>query len=150
VRISGGMTVLPDHTFADAPLPKVVVVGAQRGAPGLTEWLAKAHAGGAVVMSVCTGAFKLADTGLLDGKRATTHHDFYDRFRERFPKVELVESRRFVESGERLYTAGGLTSGIDLALHVVELYFGRPAAQRTAEYMEYQGDGWKQPAVAGR
>jgi transcriptional regulator GlxA family with amidase domain len=150
VRTSGGMTVLPDHTFADAPMPKVVVVGAQRGAPGLTEWLAKAHAGGAVVMSVCTGAFKLADTGLLDGKRATTHHDFYDRFRERFPKVELVESRRFVESGERLYTAGGLTSGIDLALHVVELYFGRPAAQRTAEYMEYQGDGWKQPAAAGR
>ena len=146
IHTSGGMAVVPDYTFADAPVPKLVVVGAQRGADGLTDWLTKAHADGAVVMSVCTGAFKLAATGLLDGKPATTHHDFYDHFRERFPKVELVESQRYVESGERLFTAGGLTSGIDLALHVVELYFGRPAAERTAAYMEYQGEGWKQPA----
>lgn len=147
IHTSGGMTVVPDHSFADAPEPAVVVVGAQRGAEGLTEWLAESHAGGAVVMSVCTGAFKLAATGLLDGRPATTHHDFFDRFRERFPEVELVESRRWVASGERLYTAGGLTSGIDLALHLVELYFGRAAAERTADYMEYQGDGWKEPVA---
>ena len=150
VRTSGGMTVIPDYTFADAPTPLLVVVGAQRGADGLTDWLKKAHADGAVVMSVCTGAFKLAATGLLDGRPATTHHDFYEPFRERFPKVELVESTRFVHSGERLYTAGGLTSGIDLALHVTELYFGREVAERTATYMEYQGDGWRQEAVAAK
>ncbi len=154
IHTSGGLTVVPDYSFADAPAPAVVVVGAQRGADGLGDWLRKVHAGGSVVMSVCTGAFKLAATGLLDGRQATTHHDFYDPFRERFPKVQLVESRRFVESGDRLFTAGGLTSGIDLALHVVELYFGHEVAAHTAAYMEYQGDGWKggssRPARASR
>jgi transcriptional regulator GlxA family with amidase domain len=147
LQTSGGMKVVPDYTFADAPMPKLVVVGAQRGGDGLVPWLAKAHEQGATVMSVCTGAFKLAKTGLLDGREATTHHDFYAGFREQFPKVKLVESTRYVESGERLYTAGGLTSGIDLALHMVERDYGREVAERTAVYMEYQSDGWRKPGV---
>src|SRR5262245_4879641 len=104
-------------------MPDVVLVGAQRGAPGLIEWLRKVAAEKRVVLSVCTGAFKLAEAGLLDGKPATTHHDFFDRFATRFPKVELRRGKRFVKSDERTFTAGGLTSGIDLALHVVELYY---------------------------
>lgn len=143
IETSGGMKVTPDYAFADAPAPDVIVIGAQRGADALNGWLLAQHQRGAVILSVCTGAFKLAATGLLDGRQATTHHDFYGAFRERFPNVKLVESRRFVESGNRLYTAGGLTSGIDLALHVVELYFGRATAERTAAYMEYQSEGWK-------
>jgi transcriptional regulator GlxA family with amidase domain len=89
-------------------------------------------------MSVCTGAFKLADAGLLDGKQATTHHDFWDGFATKFPKVQLQRGSRFVQSDETIYTAGGLTSGIDLALHVVEKLYGREAADRTAAYMEYR------------
>jgi transcriptional regulator GlxA family with amidase domain len=143
IATSGGMKVVPDFTFADAPQPAIVVVGAQRGSDGLVPWLAKAHAKGATVMSVCTGAFKLAKTGLLDGRQATTHHDFYAPFRESFPKVRLVEGTRYVDSGDRLYTAGGLTSGIDLALHLVALQYGREIAERTAAYMEYQGEGWR-------
>ena len=143
IRTSGGMVVVPDHTFADAPVPDVVVIGAQRGAPGLAPWLRKVRGQARVVMSVCTGAFKLAEAGLLDGKRATTHHDFHDRFRDGFPKVTLVAGERFVQSDDVVFTAGGLSSGIDLALHVVELYFGRAAAERTAGYMEYQGTAWK-------
>jgi transcriptional regulator GlxA family with amidase domain len=50
-----------------------------------------------------------------------------------------------VQSDPTIYTAGGLTSGVDLALHIVENYFGRAVAQKTADYMEYQGMGWKQP-----
>lgn len=142
-RISGGMMVVPDYTFADAPPADIVVVGAQRGAPELTDWLKQAHARGAVVMSVCTGAFKLAATGLLDGRPATTHHDFFDRFASKFPKVRLMHSRRYVQSGDRLFTAGGLSSGIDLALHVVALYFGTETAERTAAYMEYEGTDWR-------
>ena len=60
-----------------------------------------------------------------------------------FPKTTLVKDRRYVQSDDVIYTAGGLTSGIDLALHIVEQYLGRDAAQRTADYMEYQGAGWK-------
>src|SRR5262245_74134 len=146
IRISGGMSVVPDYAFEYAPPPKIVVVGAQRGAPNLAEWLRRVAADPRtdLVMSVCTGAFKLADAGLLDGKPATTHHDFYEDFSTRFPKVTLERGRRFVRSDARLFTAGGLSSGIDLALHVVEAYFGRDVAQQTADYMEYQGTGWRE------
>ena len=67
---------------------------------------------------------------------ATTHHDFWDDFERSFPKVRLQRGPRFVEH-EHIATAGGLTSGIDLALRVVERYYGRAAAVATATYMEY-------------
>jgi transcriptional regulator GlxA family with amidase domain len=144
IRISGGMTVVPEYTFADAPVPDVIVVGAQRGAPDLAPWLRKMREKSRIVMSVCTGAFKLADAGLLEGKQATTHHDFFDAFAKRFPSVTLVRDKRFVQADSVVYSAGGLTSGIDLALHVVSLYFGKEAAERTAAYMEYTGTRWRE------
>lgn len=144
VRVTGGMKVIPDYTFDDAPQPRIVVVGAQRGSSKkMLDWLRAQHGRADVVMSVCTGAFKLGMAGLLDGRNATTHHDFYDRFAAQVPKAKLVKSTRYVDSGDGIYTAGGLTSGIDLALHIVERYYGRETAQRTATYMEYEGNGWK-------
>jgi len=138
-----GMTVTPDYSFADAPIPDIVVIGAQSGGPGLSEWLQKVHGDGKVIMSVCTGAFKVAKAGLLDGLQATTHHAFFDQFSNQFPQVKLVQSVRYVQSSPTLFTAGGLTSGVDLALHVVDEYYGPAVAQKTADYMEYQGTGWK-------
>jgi putative intracellular protease/amidase len=138
-----GMTVTPDFTFADAPTPDVVVVGAQPGGPGLTAWLKKVHAEQALILSVCTGAFRLAETGLLEGKSATTYHRALQRFANQYPGVAVRSSVRYVQSDALLVTAGGLSSGIDAALHVVELYFGRAVAQATADDMEYQGEGWK-------
>lgn len=143
IRATGGMKIVPDYTFDDAPQPNIVVVGAQRGAPKLSAWLRQVAPKADVMMSVCTGAFKFGDAGLLDGKPATTHHDFYEQFASRFPKVKLVRSTRFVESDAKIFTAGGLTSGIDLALHIVEGYFGREVAERTAVYMEYESTRWK-------
>jgi len=148
IYTSGGMKVIPDFTFEDAPMPDVVVVGAQRGSEGLPAWLRKVAPEVDVLMSVCTGVSKLADAGLLKGKRATTHHDFFDLFEERFPDVELVRGRRFVEADDVIASAGGLTSGIDLALHVVARYFGEKVAATTAEYMEYESDGWKRGEIA--
>ncbi len=144
IRTSGGMAVVPDYTFADAPVPDVIVVGAQRGAPELVPWLRKMREKSRIVMSVCTGAFKLADAGLFDGKQATTHHDFFDAFAKRFPNVTLVRDKRFVQADSVVYSAGGLTSGIDLALHVVSLYFGKEVAEKTAAYMEYTGTRWRE------
>ena len=92
-------------------------------------------------MSVCTGAMVLASSGLLSGKSATTHHNAFGEFAMDFPDVQLQRGARFVEDGN-VASAGGLSSGIDLALHVVERYFGRETARKTAEYMEYQGQGW--------
>lgn len=141
IEASGGMKIIPDYTFEHAPAPKVVVIPAQAGSPALHSWLRKIVDATDVTMSVCTGAFQLGRAGLLAGKEATTHHDFFDRFATAFPDVKLKRGLRFVE-GAKISTAGGLTSGIDLALRVVERYFGRETAERTAFYMEYQSKGW--------
>ena len=138
---SGGLKLVPDYTFESAPQPKVIVVPAQRGSQALHTWLRKLAPATDVIMSVCTGAFQLGKAGLLAGKSATTHHDFLDRFAEAFPDVTVKRGLRFVEE-EKISTAGGLSSGIDLALRVVERYFGRDVAQTTATYMEYQSKGW--------
>ena len=139
LHLTGGLTVVPDYTYDDAPPPSVVVVGAQRGSPATLNWLRKVAADQRTdaLMSVCTGAFKLADAGLLDGKSATTHHDFFDEFARRFPKVMLERDSRYVQSAPHIFTSGGLTSGIDLALHIVTLYYGQDAARSTSRYMEY-------------
>jgi transcriptional regulator GlxA family with amidase domain len=150
IHTSGGMVVTPDYTFADAPTPQVIVVGAQRGTPELQEWLKAMRPRVDVLASVCTGAFQLAKAGLLDGKEATTHHDFFDRFEKVNPKVKLVRSRRFVDSDDVVCTAGGLSSGIDLALHIVDRYYGHDVAAKTAEYMEYHGTDWEGSGLARR
>ena len=140
----GGLTVVPQFTFDDAPTPRIVVVGAQMGSPKMKAWLQKTAANPRtdVIMSVCTGAFRLASAGLLDGKPATTHHGYYAELEKYFPTVKLRKGVRFVRSDAHVFTAGGLTSGIDLALHIVQLYFGEGVAQQTAVWMEYQGTGW--------
>ena len=145
IRTSGGMQIVPDYTIADAPAPKVIVIPAQSDpSPAVVEWIKKSSQTTDVTMSVCTGAFVLAKTGLLDRKSATTYHGAFGRFAMKFPNIELKRGARFVENGN-LATAGGLSSGIDLALRVVERYFGRDAAQKTAYNMEYQGQGWTNP-----
>ena len=138
---SGGLKLVPDYTFDSAPQPKVVVVPAQRGSQALHTWLRKMSTSTDVIMSVCTGAFQLGKAGLLAGKSATTHHDFLDQFAQAFPDITVKRGLRFVEE-EKISTAGGLSSGIDLALRVVDRYFGREVAQSTATYMEYQSKGW--------
>lgn len=136
IRASGGMTIVPNYSYADAPQPHVIVVPAQSGSAELHAWLRSASTNAQVTMSVCTGAFHVAAAGLFDGVAATTHHDFYEAFAKRYPEIELIEGRRFVDNG-RIASAGGLTSGFDMALHVVARYFGPAIAKQTADYMEY-------------
>jgi transcriptional regulator GlxA family with amidase domain len=142
LRATGGLQITPDYDFSTAPQPKLIVVPAQSSPTETTKaWLRKTSERTDITMSVCTGAFVLAKAGLLSGKIATTHHDFYDKFAAAFPDVDLRRGARFVEDGN-ISTAGGLTSGIDLALHVVERYFGRAVAQQTASLMEYESRKW--------
>jgi transcriptional regulator GlxA family with amidase domain len=143
IRVSGGMQIVPDYTFEDAPEPGVVVVPAQDGnSPKMMDWLRRMAARSDVVMSVCAGSFQLGEAGLLKGKKATTHHSAYEHFQKQFPDVQVQRDVRYVQSDRNIFTSGGLSSGIDLALHVVELYFGRPIAASTARVMEYEGTGW--------
>ena len=142
ITAGGGMKIVPNYTFADAPAPKVIVIPAQsEPSAAMLKWIRESTKNTDVTMSVCTGAFVLAKTGLLSGKSATTFHAAFGTFAMQFPDIKLKRGARFVEDGN-LASAGGLSSGIDLALRVVERYYGRDVAQKTAYNMEYQGQGW--------
>jgi transcriptional regulator GlxA family with amidase domain len=141
VTVEGGMKVVPHYTFEDAPACRVAVIGAQRGSEQMQEWLRKIAPTADVTMSVCTGVRHLAKAGLLAGQSATIHHDFYDSFAKDFPDIDVRRGIRFVEN-EKISTSGGETCGIDLALRVVDRYFGRKVAELTAVYIEYEGKGW--------
>jgi transcriptional regulator GlxA family with amidase domain len=145
IQASGGLKIVPDYTFKNAPAPKVIVIPAQNGADtSMLNWIRESSRNTDVTMSVCTGAYVLAKTGLLSGKSATTHHGAYKEFAYEFPDIHVKRGARYVEEGN-LATAGGLSSGIDLALHVVDRYYGREVATKTATMMEYQGRGWLNP-----
>lgn len=141
---AGTMTIVPDYTFADAPDADIVVVGAQTGNDeNYLGYLRRMNASHKLMLSVCTGASKFAQAGLLDGLDATSHHDYIDQFQQRFPKIHFLRDRSYVHSAPTIYTAGGETSGIELALHITELYFDHDVAVKTARYMEYRGPAWQ-------
>jgi len=145
IQASSGLKIVPDYTIANAPAPKVIVIPAQSPASEQTkEWIRHATKTTDVTMSVCSGAFILASTGLLSGKSATTYHGSYVRLAMQYPDVDVKRGVRFVENGN-LASSGGLSCGIDLALRVVERYFGSDVAKKTAFTMEYQGEGWMHP-----
>lgn len=136
-----GMTVVPRYTLAEAPQPTVLlvpgggIVGPQ-SSPATLRWIAQTSARAQHTLSVCNGAFLLAKAGLLEGLSATTTYRLLDELQAEFPKVRVVRDERFVDNG-RIITAGGLSSGIDGALHLVAKQRGNGAAQRVALGIEY-------------
>src|SRR5882762_5069700 len=100
IRASGGLRITPDYTLATAPAPKVIVIPAQNDATdAVKEWIRASSKNADVTMSVCTGAFLLASTGLLAGRSATTHHTGYKRLAIAYPDVHVRRGARFVEDG---------------------------------------------------
>jgi len=147
VRTTGGLAILPEYTFADAPTPNVVVVPAMdtdKIAPAALDWLRSVQKDADLTMSVCDGAFVLAKAGLIDGKKATCYHSGYRMLGVMYPNVNVVRGVRYVEDG-KIAASGGLTCGADLAMRVVERYFGREQARQTARDLEFQGTGWMYP-----
>jgi transcriptional regulator GlxA family with amidase domain len=135
-----GLAFTPDYTFESAPQPKVILMGAQMNFAGKEKiaWLQKAAPNADVVLSVCTGNFIAANAGLLDNLKATTHHRFYDTFERQFPRVRLVRDQRIVDNG-KFVSGGGITAGIDAALHVARRHFDDKIVRETIRYMEYRG-----------
>src|SRR5215510_9216044 len=132
VRVTGGMRVIPDYTYADAPEPKVLVIPGTTRSPEMFDWIRKMTKRSDVVMSVCVGAYRLAEAGVLSGKTATTNTGFYADIQKKYPDVHFVRNMRWVQSDPVIFTSGATGAGIDLALHIVELYFGREVAARAA------------------
>jgi transcriptional regulator GlxA family with amidase domain len=133
----GDLFIAAKYTFENAPRPDVIVVPQQQHLPETIEYIRRSAPDADVVMSVCTGAFLVAEAGLFDGGRATTHHGAYDRFAQSFPRVTLVRGPRYVED-PNVSSSGGESSGIDLSLRVVERYYGRSIADSVAYSMEYR------------
>ncbi|MFC6152086.1 DJ-1/PfpI family protein [Nocardioides yefusunii] len=142
VQARGGLT-LGVHTPIDT-CPDLDVLLVPGGVTELVEsdddvlaWLRERSASAEVVASVCTGAFVLAQAGLLAGRSVTTHHDDAAALAARFPDLDVVTDRRWV-GGDGLWTSAGISAGIDLALELVAELVGRDHARRTAAQMEYR------------
>ncbi len=91
------------------------------------EWIKRQYDNKAQICSVCTGTFLIAASGILNGKSCTTHWKYFSEFRQKHPNIELIKNRLFVVE-EKLYSSAGVTSGIDLALYILETEFGSKLA----------------------
>jgi transcriptional regulator GlxA family with amidase domain len=128
---------LPDPS---EPVDTVVLPGGSgvddaRSDPELVDWIKAVARSARRVVTVCTGAFLAAQAGLLDGHRVTTHWAFADRLANEFPNIEVDSDPIFIRSCEQIWTAAGVTSGIDLSLSLVEDDHGTEVAQTVARWL---------------
>jgi transcriptional regulator GlxA family with amidase domain len=136
IRTSTGFTLDTPFRLADIRDAGTVIVPGwsdpdHAPSPELCTALRTAHARGARVVSLCTGAFVLADAGLLDGRRVTTHWMYADRLRERAPKTDVDPRALYIEDGG-IFTSAGTAAGIDLCIHLVRLDHGAAVANTVA------------------
>ena len=138
VRTSSGLTVVPDSALADGPAPHTLLVPGGHGTratdSGLVDAVRQLAAQARRLVSVCSGALLLAEAGLLDGRRATTHWMFCEKLARDHPEVRVDADRIFVRDGH-VATSAGVTAGIDLALALVEEDLGRDIALTVARHL---------------
>jgi AraC family transcriptional regulator, transcriptional activator FtrA len=139
LRATGGVRVHPTHSVRMLAKAGTIVIPNWRNIheappPAMLAALRAAHARGARLLSVCSGAFVLAAAGLLDGKRATTHWMHAPTLARRYPNVQVEPSVLYVQDG-RVYTAAGSAAGIDLGLHLVRQDYGSDIANQVARRM---------------
>lgn len=120
-------------THVIAP-PSIVMPDRMAPAPAAAAWMRAQHLGGATLCSVCAGAFVLAETGLIDGRRATTHWAFARQLAQRFPKVHLADEHMVVDEGD-IITAGGILAWADLGLTLVDRLLGPATMLATARFL---------------
>jgi transcriptional regulator GlxA family with amidase domain len=141
VSATGGLRVIPDFDFVSHPPIDLLVVPGGFGTRDLLphaptrDWIRTVAATAELVTSVCTGSLLLAVTGLLKGKRATTHWAALDEL-EKIPGVTVERTQRVVHDG--IITSAGVASGIDMSFEVVESLHGADVANETATYIEYR------------
>lgn len=141
VKARAGLVVQPDYSFANHPPIDVLliaggVVTAERETPEVIAWIAATANRASLTASVCTGAFLLAEAGLLDGLSATTHWEDIPDMQAWYPAVNTVAGQRWVDEGA-IVTSAGISAGIDMSLHLVERLAGRELALLTARQMDF-------------
>jgi AraC family transcriptional activator FtrA len=136
MRAMGGIRVSVDGGLSLLERAGTIIVPGWRGADepvpaALVRVLRRAHAKGARLLSFCSGVFVLAATGLLDGKRATTHWRYTDKLAKAYPRINVLADVLYVDEGS-LLTAAGTAAGIDLSLHLIRRDWGAAAANSVA------------------
>lgn len=126
---------LPDLTEADTILVPAWYGLDEPADVAVLDALRDAHRRGVRIISVCSGAFLLAQAGLLDERRATTHWMYAERLARRFPRIDVDPEVLYVDSGDGIFTSAGTSAGIDLCLHVVRLDHGAEVANAVARRM---------------
>jgi transcriptional regulator GlxA family with amidase domain len=145
IRCAKGLRVLADHSWKTAPPLDVLVfpggrgTRAQLGDEAVRSRLRELAAGGTLMTSVCTGSLVYADSGLLDGKPATTHWGSLDALASLGNGIDVRPDDRFVDAGE-VITAAGVSAGIDMALHLVERLHSTERAREVRRYIQYDPD----------
>jgi len=138
VRTAAGLILDTPYGIDDLVTADTVIVPAAGETPGqhapLIAALQQAYAKGARIASICTGAFLLAEAGLLTGRRATTHWAHAAELAQRFPDIEVDPNVLYVQDG-RIFTSAGTAAGIDLCLHMLRLDLGTEAANAVARRM---------------
>lgn len=139
VELDGGLRLPASHGLEAATACDLVIVPGsampeQTDRPAINRAIVDAHGSGATLAALCTGAFQLAATGLLDGREATTHWRFSERLAEAFPRVRVVPDRLYA-GADRLWTSAGVTAGVDLLLHLIRDRSGTAAATAVARSM---------------
>ncbi|WP_187696466.1 DJ-1/PfpI family protein, partial [Xanthovirga aplysinae] len=139
----GILKIIPDYNIDDAPKADILAFFGGNSSiasedPEIIHWI-KSQKDVENYLSVCTGAFILAESGILNGKTATTFHNSLEELEKTYPEINVLKNVRFVDNGQIITTAG-ISAGIDGALHLVAKLQGIIAARKTAYYMEY--DKW--------
>lgn len=143
IATRGHLAVTPAYAFDGHPdIDLLIIPGGiidtELARPGVVDWIRTRAARAEIVASVCTGAFLLAEAGLLDGLAATTHWEDADDLAVRYPGVTVIrDTQGWIDHGH-IVTAAGISAGIDMTLHLVDRLLGRTLAERTARQMEYR------------
>lgn len=143
IRTKNGLQVIPDTGLDSLESLDFLVIPGGDGTkkiiqnPGVLASLQSKINSSQWTMSVCSGSRILGKTGFLDHKAYCTHHEVFESMEEIVPTGMPQPQLRFVQSDRKIWTAAGISAGIDLALHLTELTFGKELATLTANYMEY-------------
>ncbi|GAA0359692.1 DJ-1/PfpI family protein [Bacillus horti] len=145
VTTHNGLKLLPDYSFQSlgVELDLLIVPGGplmaiKKGVKNkaLLNWIASQQKTGVIVASVCTGALFLAESGILDGYKATTNAFALDYLEEKYRNIEVIRGVRFVDNGN-VMTSAGVAAGIDMSLYIVGKLIGEEAAKITSTTIEY-------------
>lgn len=141
ITARGNYQFVPSHNFANAPFLDILivpggVVDQECKKPDVVNWIAKTNETTELTASVCTGAFLLAEAGLLNSLNITTHWEDCDDLGRQYPNLNVVRNQPWVDEG-KIVTSAGISAGISMSLHLIQRLVNKDTAVAVARQMEY-------------